>query len=473
MDRREVEARYGSDVVIMYGLADLIAEEYDTSDVFESAQNRIDDLLGHVRVFVEPQDYDPDATDVAQKVRDVTGKKGEQVVGNGYHIRTHVINTDLNGHYGMLKRLPIKNKKGKMLQRYYPHITKMSLGNKSAKNVKMKPEALALALIATLTYNKVARRCNANDSMALFPAMPLDALVKYIQVLKTMQPEGPGLRWHITSSSGKVRLDEHNGNFPEAPPEWAFGTIGLTAAIASWNEQAGYEEAYHVIHKLANSRLYALGESDPELYPEAPHLADIARDVASVLPSIWKVVSDWHENERNEFYRLFREWLLYFDRASWTHFLSIRAEYPHEFESLIATYLMDYENVDSEIVRSARIAGQHINTECYFSAVDDTSTREKAREEKTKRIASFESLIQDARTPSDLVSRVSVQAGRLRGRDFPGEASLFFESLLTGDVGLQDGKNMLRAFARVRGVKKRSSKAPDSSDTAPPDEMMA
>lgn len=476
IDRFESIDRSGIDVdlndpVLRYGAADLIAEGYELSDLFEAASQRIERLLLDLRAYIPPGDYEAGETGRAQRVTEPTGETGQQVVGNGYHVRVHVLNTDLNGRYGLLKALPLKKKRQKVLQRLYPHISKLSIGKKEAANVKASPEACALSMVAMLTPNKASRVVGSDNRVSLFPDLPLEDLVRYIEVFKAMKASGPGLSWKATGYG--PRLNERDGNFPKAPPTWAFSNLGLCTAIAAWSEEAQYEhDTRPLIKKLAESRVYVLGESDalPTSYTKAPHVAGIAAELYRLIQHTWKVTSGWHENEKDVYHLTLKRWLLYFDWSSWQDFLRTRTQYPPEYTSTIDHFLM--QRIDPDIVQSAKAAGQHINSQCFHAA--DGKTKDKKRENKPKLLASFESLIEDGKDHGDLISRVVTQVGRLTGRDFPPEAERFFDAVLTREVeNLKVAKDMLRAYMRLQGKRQDSSGASSSDEDGSSDATAA
>jgi hypothetical protein len=468
MDRRDIDVNL-SDPLLRYGLADLIAEGYDLDDVFADASDRIERLVSTIRVQVPTSDYEEGETGQAHPVPNPTSESKVEVAERGYYVRTHVLQ-EPGRLPGLLSSLPLKAKKQKLRQKHYPHVARLSVGKSQAQNERVSATTCALSLVAALTPNKAARVVGKDNRAALFPDLPLEDLVGYIQVFKAMKPAGPGLEWRANSYAPRLR--ERDGNFPKAPPAWAFSNLGLCAAIGVWAEEASYDiRTSGLIEKLANAKTYVLGAKgvQPETYYEAPHIAPIATEIYKLIKGAWKPVADKHENQQELFYDGLKKWLLYFDDPSWRGFLRVRAQYPPEFTSIIDHYLMQY--YPAELVESAKTVGRHINTQCYFAA--DGDDQEARRENKAKLISSFESLVQDGKSPASMISRVSAQVGRLTDRDFPSDSEVFFDSVMRGEIGLDDAKNMLMAYMRLKSPRRpngsSTSEASESSEVALPE----
>ncbi|MCS3614560.1 hypothetical protein [Salinibacter ruber] len=444
MDRSEAEELASDDIILRYGLAELISSGYQEDEpVEEAAEKRIRELKSAIRAYVEPRNYSENASGTASVVTDPSSETGLEVVGNGYHVRSHVLNTDLNGQHTVLTAL--KNGKpkdsGKLLQRYYPHASKLSIGNKNAANVKAAEAARKLAFITTLTPQKPSRIVDPEEDArgALLPSLPLEDLVQFIDVFR--EAPGPGLRWHMRG--GKPRLNERDGNFASSPPTWAFSTVGLLAAVSDWSEEAEYDlQARELIGKLSRSRLFLVGESDitPRSFDEAPHLETLASEAGKLVRNAWRA-ADQLTGEDPFYFRLHR-FLTQFDWHSLRQFLSVRVTYPPQFEPFLTGFFL--QDMDPDVIAAAKAAGKHANSCCYRAAKENDSYKSKETY-----LDELEGIITSADSGPELLARLSTQVGRLPKGDFPESAEPFFDALNAGEIDLKRAKNVLRSYLRI------------------------
>jgi hypothetical protein len=145
--------------------------------------------------------------------------------------------------------------------------------------------------------------------------------------------------------------------------------------------------------------------------------------------------------------RLLRRWLLRFNDAYFKDFLSLRATYPPSFSPLIDAYFMP--KYDEDLIASARAAAQHINSQAFHAA--DGNDRDTKRQNKQTILSSLESMLYDCDSGPELIARISVQVGRLTGADFPPEAQAFFDRTTAGELTLEEARNLLVAYMRLRG----------------------
>ena len=126
------------------------------------------------------------------------------------------------------------------------------------------------------------------------------------------------------------------------------------------------------------------------------------------------------------------------------------------------------EKIDPQIVHSAHALGQYLNQVAYLASVENAKPKESGnsdkadledskknntkeqKESKAKALTVLESTIFSARTGADLIAHVIIRAGRLVGIDAPAEASLFMEKTCSGELDLEDAKNLLVAFLRIK-----------------------
>jgi hypothetical protein len=233
----------------------------------------------------------------------------------------------------------------------------------------------------------------------------------------------------------------------------------VVAGIGSWARENGFfEDAEPVLEALATRRAYVIDTSGSNRVETAgSHVVRLARDgvLRPALENAWKIETNASEEDVQ---RLLRRWLLRFNRAYFKDFLALRAIYPPSFSPLINAYFMsDY---DEDLIASVRAAAQHINTQAYHAAEGSGDTK---RQNKQTHLSSLESMLYDCESGPELIARISVQVGRLTGADFPSEAQLFFDRTTAGNLDLEEARNLLVAYMRLRGS---SSSETDADDTS-------
>ncbi len=444
-------SRYGLAETLVTQFGARTAEEAEAAmqehDLEEALEARIRQLMGEIRVHFPDPEYPPNSEVKGHQVQELDGAPGEQVGANGYFVRPHVLLGDgqLNGRYGFINS-PLPGKE--IIQRYYPPATKLSVGKASASNVK-KTRLFALACtVTTLTPLKAARRTGDSDRGAVIPDLPLPELLSYLDLYLDLQPSLAGPTQATTNDDGKPFLLQNEGTFPDPPPGWTFGTLGVVAGIGSWARKNGFfGDAKPVLEALANRRVYVIDTSGTNRSETAgSHVATLAREgiLRPALENAWKIQTNANKEDVQ---RILRRWLLRFNPAYFRDFLSLRATYPRSFSPLFDAYFMpDY---DPSLVSSARAAAQHINTQAYHAADGTGDTR---RQNKQTILSSLESTLYDCDNGPELIARISVQVGRLTGADFPPDAQEFFDRTTAGELTLEEARNLLVAYMRLRGT---------------------
>lgn len=431
-------------------------------------EKRIGRLLRKVRVHFPSPEYPPNAEVTGEPVLELDGTPGEQVGENGYFVRPTVLLTDgqLNGYYGFINS-PIPSD-GEVIQRHYPPATKLSIGKSSASNVKKTRLFVLACTVTTLTPLKAARRTGESDRAAVIPDLDLPRLITYLDLYVDLQPGLPDPTLAETNDEGKPFLKQNEGTFPNAPPAWAFGTLGVVAGIGSWARENGFfADAEPVLEALAGGRSYVIDTSgDNRVETAGSHVVGLARKgvLHRALDRAWRVETDANEED---FYRELRRWLLRFRRAQFRDFLSIRALYPPSFSPLIDAYFM--QTYDEKLIGSARAAGQHVNDQAYHAA--EGSTQEAKREDKQTILASIESMLYDCSNGPEMIARLSTQVGRLTGADFPPEARGFFDRTTSGGLSVEDARNLLVAYMRLRSAPSTGEDAGSSAEATDADKV--
>ena len=118
-------------------------------------------------------------------------------------------------------------------------------------------------------------------------------------------------------------------------------------------------------------------------------------------------------------------------------------------------------NISPEIVDSAGALGQWLNRTAYFVADGEYEAgapdrQSKVRKAKAKILVEFESAAQSAKSPADLLFRISTRAGRLLQDDAPAEAKRFMDAVASGEITQTDAVHLMVAYMRLRAPKKET-----------------
>ena len=256
------------------------------------------------------------------------------------------------------------------------------------------------------------------------------------------------------------------GNFPYAPPNSAFGSVGLLASIGRWAYEFGEtDRGKKVLESLKGTTIYLISYGNASAMTFDHFVIDlaIANKLDKIIYALYrsKIHSEAMRMYDNPKYQLFdmlaNRFLRQFDRPSFVDFLSTRAEYQPEIIPLFNTFFLNKMNKDAPVsqpvVESVRELGLWLNKVAYFSAlakVGDKSKKEDIRKAKSKTLIELESSIFSARSSAEIM-KVIVQAGRLTDEDAPANSDVYLSAVLTKEIPrLEDAKMMLMAFARVR-----------------------
>jgi len=115
---------------------------------------------------------------------------------------------------------------------------------------------------------------------------------------------------------------------------------------------------------------------------------------------------------------------------------------------------MKMEKIDPKIVSSARELGKWLNKVAYFTAKAEVKAGtsnywEELRRVKSKALIELESSTFSAKSGDALIAQAITRAGRLSGLDAPEVAALFMEKTASGELPLENAKNLLIAFSRL------------------------
>ena len=343
-----------------------------------------------------------------------------------------------------------------------------------------------LALITSMTPLKPCMQYRSGagkvttDNVCLIPDIEQNELVDFIKLFKRIRIQ----KLDTSLMIGKVKVVEgkvtkyepkrpniFNGNFPNAPRSSALGIIALLGAIGEMTKEEDTSALAHkVLESLKNADFYIFKYGDAKVFSYNNYVIDIAAEgkLRQIVDSLYYVVL-YNQGERaadNSFeYQKFdlfaSRFLQMFNRPAFKDFLSFRAEYPNEIELLLNVYFKCMENINENIVKSAKELGRWLNKVAYFSAKDIADSKKAIRKAKAKILVELESSIFSAKSGDALIAHTIARAGRLSGLDAPEAATSFMESTASGQLPLEQAKNLLIAFSRLRFNKDTSGNAED------------
>lgn len=333
-----------------------------------------------------------------------------------------------------------------------------------------------LALITTLTRWKPSL-CRQGDysNVCLIPDLPVPALVKFIKLFKRIcrQKNASDLMLGNVLQEGKkkvsykpIRPTIFRGNFPNAPRSSALFSLSLLSVIGEMTKEAEVSElALQVLSSLKEANIYSIEYGKAEVFGYHHFVIDLSscghlRTIVSAL-SKTRLYNNEQKDEKRKFELFASRFTRLLNRPSFRDFLAFRAEYPKGIKLLLTVYFMKVEKIDADVVASAEALGKWLNSVAYFSAVKEAGSQEgKVWEEKAKILSQLESSIIAAKSGDALMAQVIVRAGRLSGHDAPKEATLFMRKTAEGVLSLEQAKNLLMAFSRVRSEKANPKDAP-------------
>lgn len=349
----------------------------------------------------------------------------------------------------------------------------------------------SLCLVTSLTPYKPSIQENGENA-CIIPDLPVEQLCLFIDVFKRMQlSKTQDLmvgRVKKEESKNKVtykplRPSMFNGNFPNAPQSNALckiallGAIGEFAKIAEWSD-----DVKKVLESLKNTTIYIIKYGHANVFSYNNHIIDIAKEskLNEIISSIYHTKL-YNEDKRfkkgkpapeyEKFDMFASRFLQLFNEPSFKDFLSFRAEYPSEIELLFKTYFSKMENIDIQIIKSARSLGSWLNYVAYKAAEQDTPKGtanywDVLRQKKAKVLVELESSVFSSKSGDSLISQVITRAGRLVGMDAPNEAITFMENTASGELELDKAKNLLIAFSRVKSMAQTKETKTEGTETS-------
>lgn len=276
-----------------------------------------------------------------------------------------------------------------------------------------------------------------------------------------------------------------NGNFPNAPHSSALGSVALLGTIGEMTKEKDVSElAKKVLESLKDCNFYAIKYGDASVFSFNHSIIRLAErgKLRRIVDSLYYIVlyKEGRRTTNNAFeYQKFdlfaSRFLQIFNRPTFKDFLAFRAEYPYDIELLLNTYFCDMEKIDKEIVTSAKELGKWLNYVAYRSAQQEVGTSsgwDDLIKAKAKILVELESSVFSAKSGDALIAYTITRAGRLSGFDAPTEASLFMEKAASGELPLEQAKNLLIAFSRLKSKKEETDKVTSSDNQSIENEEM-
>ena len=348
------------------------------------------------------------------------------------------------------------------------------------------------ALKPCLQYKSGAGKISM-DNTCLLPDLDITDLQKFIKLFKRIRIQ----KLDSSLMVGKVKCEKgktlryipkrpniFNGNFPNAPHSSALGSIALLGAIGEMTKKKDVSElANKVLESLKDCNFYAIKYGDASVFSFSHSIIRLAErgKLRRIVDSLYYVelYKEGRRSTSNAFeYQKFdlfaSRFLQIFNRPAFKDFLAFRAEYPHDIELLLNTYFSDMEKIDKEIVTSAKKLGNWLNSVAYSSAKKEvgTSNWDNLIKAKAKVLVELESSVFSAKSGDALIAYTITRAGRLSGFDAPTEASLFMEKAASGELPLEQAKNLLIAFSRLKSKIEETDKVTSNDNQSIENEEM-
>lgn len=348
-----------------------------------------------------------------------------------------------------------------------------------------------LSLIVTLTPDKPCLNTKGNngngDNVCLIPDLTIEEDIDFIKLFKRMMSQ----RMSSDSLKGRIKIEEKKdkhiyipkrpviyfGNYPNAPRSSTLSGIALLSSIGELTKNAEVSIlANRVLDYLKNSNIYTIGYGKASTYQFNHYIIDLSKEgrLSTIVDAIyWCVLysvgpRNYKDKKNISEYQNFdlftSRFLQLFNSPAFRDFVSFRAEYPIQIQLLLITFFEKMEKIDLGTVNSALEMGKWLNRAAYIAACNDAESKgeannkEKIRQLKSKVLVELESSIMSAKTGDALLAQVIVRVGRLTGVDAPEKASLFMVKTASGELKLEQAKNMLMAFSRLRSGKTSDDK---------------
>jgi CRISPR-associated protein Cas8c/Csp2 len=352
------------------------------------------------------------------------------------------------------------------------------LGSIGRGKPKASLQEIALNAISSLTTEKpilqyriekkggpdTANTCIVPD-LEIIDLMDFILLFKKMKLSKTASDLMIGdVRQSKTGIYEPKRPLIYRGNFPNPPRSSALGSVALLGAIGEFAKEAEVSSlAFKVLESLKGTTMYMIKYGGASTFTYNHHVVDLAKEgkLRETVDSVYytQLYKEGRRKSQNSEYQKFdlfaSRFLQLFNRPALKDFLAFRAEYPFQLDILLNTYFKKIEMIDPEIVISARKLGRWLNQVAYFAAKREVNNSpsnywEEIRKAKSKVLIELESSTFSAKTGDALIAQAITRAGRISGMDAPEGSALFMEKTSSGELALENAKNLLIAFSRLK-----------------------
>lgn len=343
-----------------------------------------------------------------------------------------------------------------------------------------------LALVTSLTMIKpcLQYRIDKKDKPDLFnvciiPDIPLKDMIDFIKLFKRMriqQLDNDLMIGNVLENKGKYepkRPKIFQGNFPNPPQSSAMGSIALLGAIGEMLKESEVSPlAQRVLDSLKDATFYTIQYGNASTYTYNHYVVELAKKskLKSIVDSIYysELYNEKRTSKSTEYQKFdmtTSRFLLLFNPSSFSSFLSFRGEYPTQIELLLITYFTKMAKIDPNVVSSAKSLGRWLNQTAYFAAKNEVGNNnwDEIRKAKAKVLVELESSIFSAKSGDALIAQAVTRAGRLSNLDAPESATLFMEKTASGELELENAKNLLIAFSRIKNKKESEAQPKEVS----------
>jgi len=492
-----------------YGLA-LVMEENGLGSISEVNHDhlRIELIRGLGKFRIKPAENYEGVAQVRFNYMDyefISSNKDYQSKGlpnQGIFLAPNITSSDFQagktwlGTIALIEKLNSqKNKNENLTMSVFPMSSKFNNGKKSQSTpMALLTEVACTAITTTtlykpcLTYRIFKGGKIERSNNAIIPDLPLNEMIKFIALFKSMQSDvsedlmigkvsseitGKGNSKKTIYKPWRPRI--FNGNFLNPPQSSALGSMALLGAIGEWSKKANlWKEGQEVLESLVGASIYIVSYGNAKTFTYNHYVIELAKEnkLNQIIDAIYYTKlfnADNRSKSKNEYqsFDLFAgRFLQLFNLPAFKDFLAFRAEYPNQLKVLFTTYFTKMEKIPLEIVQSAKILGAWLNYAAYKAAKNEVANvkSDEFKKAKAKVLVEIESSAFSARSGNALVFQVIRRAGILSSMDAPNEADLFIEKTCTGELPLDYAKNILIAFSRLRSKYEKPIETDEESE---------
>ena len=259
-------------------------------------------------------------------------------------------------------------KKEKVTQSQIPTVGEYCSFSDTGNIGRGKPEAsnlyISLGLITSTTplkpclqYISGGNGKITTDNICLIPDMEIPQLIDFIKLFKRLrlQKIADLMIGKVDTIKGQKESFKPKrpklfcGNFPNAPQSSALGASALLGAIGEMVKEKDVSDlAKRVLESFKGINFYTFKYGDAQVFQFNHHIIDLAESscLRSVIDSLYYVtlynqgIRRADNVEYQKFDLFCSRFLQLFNKPAFKDFLSFRAEYPKELETLLKTYFI-------------------------------------------------------------------------------------------------------------------------------------